>query len=127
MKRLVIIMAVLFASITTIVAQSNTEEVPFNFEISRLNNYLKLKSYQLQKVKTLNESFIQMQEECEVKGSSREQKIQQILTENLSGMKEPLSKVQFEKYVALLKITNKNNSIIDEDLLANLVEQVNGK
>ncbi|MDR3140710.1 MAG: hypothetical protein LBU37_03140 [Tannerellaceae bacterium] len=123
-KRLMIVMAVLFAGITTIVAQSNAEEeVPFNVNTSKLNRYLNLSSYQEGRVEALNESFIQMQRI----NRGEEQKIKQIIAENLAGMKKTLSKVQFDKYVALLKMTNKNNNIIDEASLADIVKQVDEK
>ncbi|MDR0749654.1 MAG: hypothetical protein LBF62_08795 [Tannerellaceae bacterium] len=122
-KRLIIVMAVLFASITTVVAQSNAGEVPFNVNTSKLNRYLNLNSYQEGRVEALNESFIQMQR---INGGE-EQKMKQILSENLSGMKKTLSKAQFDKYVTLLMMTNKNNNIIDEASLTAIVKQVDGK
>jgi hypothetical protein len=119
MKRLLIIMAVLLAGITTITAQSNTEGVPFNVKPAKLDNYLSLRPHQRGKVETLCENFIQLQKEYR----GQEQKMEQIIVENLSGMKKVLFKTQFEKYVALLKTTNKNNNVMDEASLINLVKQ----
>ncbi|MDR1201059.1 MAG: hypothetical protein LBL58_05425 [Tannerellaceae bacterium] len=123
MKRLMIVMAVLFVGITTIVAQSNAEEIPFNVKTSKLDRYLSLRPYQTEKVEVLNESFIQMQKE----NRGEEEKMKQVIAENLSGMKKVLSKVQFEKYVTLIMATNKNNNIMEEASLADLVKQVKEK
>jgi hypothetical protein len=123
MTRLLIIMAVLLAGITTIAAQSDTGEVPFNVKPAKLGHYLSLRPYQTGKVETLSENFIQLQKEYR----GQEQKMEQIIVENLSGMKKVLSKTQFEKYVALLKTTNKNNNVMDEASLANLVKQADEK
>jgi hypothetical protein len=118
-----IVMAVLFAGITTIVAQSSAGEVPFNVNTSKLNRYLNLNSYQEGRVGALNESFIQMQRI----NRGEEQKMKQIIAENLAGMKKALSKAQFDKYVALLKMTNKNRNIMNEASLTDIVKQVDEK
>jgi len=117
-------MLTLIASITATTAQPGTEDVPFKADFSQLTNYLKLRASQKKKVKELNESFIQMQKTCELENSSREQVLQQVLTENLSAMKETLYKEQFEKYVTLLNNTNKNKNVIDENLFADLINQI---
>ncbi|MDR1402228.1 MAG: hypothetical protein LBJ60_00820 [Tannerellaceae bacterium] len=127
MKRFMIVMAVLLTGITTVAAQLVTETVPFNVKTSKLERYLNLRSYQTDKVNTLNETFIQMQKALKEYGgeaSFQDPKMKQILAENLAGMKEALSKVQFEKYVGLLQITNKNTNVLDENVLADLVKEV---
>lgn len=123
MKRLMIVMAAILVSVTATMAQSNSSEVPFNAELSGLVKYLKLNPGQKKKVKTLNESFVQMQET----GKSQDQRMQQILVENLSGMKEILSKSQFEKYIVLLNSTNKNKNVINDASFTALVSQVKEK
>jgi hypothetical protein len=123
MKRLIIAMAVLFTGIATSVAQSNAEEIPFNVKLSKLEHYLALKPYQVGKVETLNETFIQMQRA----NKGEEQKMKQIVAENIAGMRKTLTKAQFDKYVALLTTTNKNNNIMDEASLAGIIEQTDKK
>jgi len=121
-------MIALIVNITLTSAQSNTEEVPFMAKFERLTTYLKLRASQKTKVKDLNENFIQMQKTCKADPtSSQDQKMQQILFDNLSGMRNILSDIQFEKYISLLNTTNKNKNAIDENLFADLVKQVGEK
>jgi len=128
MKRLIIVMIALIVNITLTTAQSNTEDVPFMAQFERLTTYLKLRASQKTKVKDLNENFIQMQKTCKVETtSSQGQKMQQVLLDNLSGMREVLSDIQFEKYISLLNTTNKNKNIIDDNLFADLVKQAGEK
>lgn len=124
MKRLLMVMAALIACVTVTVAQS--DEVPFKVELSQLDSYLKLKPYQKKKVKVFTENFIEMQKTCEAKDASGKE-IQKILADNLTEMKGTLSKAQFEKYIVLLNITNKNKNVMDENLFAELVKQVDDK
>ncbi|MDL2266284.1 hypothetical protein LJC57_05585 [Parabacteroides sp. OttesenSCG-928-G07] len=123
MKRLMIVMAAILVSVTAVMAQSNTGDIPFNAEISQLDKYLKLNPTQRKKVRALNDSFVQSQKT----GASQGQRMQQLLSENLSGMKDILSKSQFEKYVTLLTNTNKNKNIMNESSFTALVTQVKGK
>ncbi|MDH6359091.1 hypothetical protein [Parabacteroides sp. PF5-9] len=120
MKRLLLVIGALIISMTVCVAQSNTDDVPFKVELSQLESFLKLKPYQKKKVKVINESFIQQQ-----KAASGEQKMQQIIVENLSGMKDALTKDQFGKYMTLLTATNKNKKIMNESLFAEVLKQAN--
>jgi hypothetical protein len=116
-------MTALIASATFVFAQSHSETVPFKAELNKLSNYLRLKSSQKDIVYDLNENFILKQRACDTDNPVGKQKMQQILIENLSEMKKVLTKLQFEKYIKLLDITNKNSNVIDEESFASLVEQ----
>ncbi|MDR1779111.1 MAG: hypothetical protein LBR50_00075 [Tannerella sp.] len=118
MKRVFISVALILASATVCLAE-NGERAPFEVSFPKLKTYLGLAPYQLDKVQKINDYFIDMQSES-LNGNSKfkDKRMRAAVYGNLKLMKEALTPEQYRKYVTLINVTNNNNRVLSEAIVA---------
>ena len=116
MKRFILSVAILglCATMNFTNAQSvnaKADKIPFSVEIARLSSYLDLSPNQHDRVYDINNYFVQLQQSVlsDDDASRQKDKLQRAVDANLKMMRETLNDGQYEKYVALLQLTNSNN------------------
>ena len=109
MKKLFFAIVTMLVMSTSVMAQSNNNDV---LKIERMSNYLELTSSQIELVKTAMaqfsnsmEAYYQLKDAS--KGSETWEKIQ---ARHKMTMKKILSDKQYDKYVEMLNLTAKNTA-----------------
>ncbi|MDH6358124.1 hypothetical protein [Parabacteroides sp. PF5-9] len=120
MKRLVLAVAALVFSATMSLTQAqDASKQPFSSGFSQLSSFLELAPYQKSEVAKINDYFMEMQSNSLTATSDlKEQKMHQAVYGNLKLMKEVLTAEQYRKYVMLLNITNNNNRLLGDYVVA---------
>lgn len=114
MKHLVCMAVICMMGLATSWAQdSKVEKKPFYLSFNQLTNFLDLSPFQWEEVKSINDTFIVMQQKS-LSGcpEQKDKQMQQAVDHNLKSMKKALTKDQYRKYISLLNVTNNNNRVI---------------
>ncbi len=126
MAKLFMVVALIVVSATVGIANAqnvnvNGNKEPFVVEFNKLSSYLKLESYQLNRVFEINDYFVNQQRESMGASDLRQDKrLQNAVYCNLKLIKKTLTADQYRKYVTLLNVTNNNNRIIGTKSLSEL-------
>ncbi len=121
MRKLVLAaMAVCLMGSASVFAQKpGLSREPFEVSLSRLSDYLCLTPAQVEEVNGINEYFQEKQAESARCGyKNHEKKLYEAVYGNLKLMKQALTAEQYRKYVTLLNITNNNNRMLANRMIA---------
>lgn len=131
MRNLVLVIAVLMASLSGFAKNNETSHVklsndPFIISFESLSTYLNLSSNQMNTVNDINTYFIETQNSyLRLNSQLKEKKMQQAVYGNLKLMKDVLSTEQYRKYLTLLNVTNSNRMIDNTETATYLTDKCN--